>query len=240
MNMWSKLITAVRGGVNDMGDTIIDTQAIRILDQEIRDADEELKKSRESLAEIMAKQKVAEESLKRYDVKIAEYDGYGIKALQTGDEALALEVAAQIANIEEQRGVEQQQVDEYADSVAKLRKTIAQAESNIKRLKQQVDIVKATESVQKAQITVARRYGGSKAKLQTALDSMERVRRRQTETAARLDANEELVNELDNDPLKEKLKKAGIISGNSGAEAVLARLKVKAVSNEQGPEQSVE
>lgn len=227
MNMWSKLITAVRGGVNDMGDAIIDTQAIRILDQEIRDADEELKKSRESLAGIMAQQKVAEEALKKYDVKIAEYDSYGIKALQTGDEALAMEVAEKIAQLEEQRAAEQLQADEYAESVSKLRKSVAQAESNIKRLKQQVDIVKATESVQKAQITVARRYGGSKAKLQTALDSMERIKRRQTQTAARLDANEELERELNDDPLKEKLKKAGIISGNSGAEAVMARLKIK-------------
>lgn len=227
MNMWSKLLTAVRGGVNDMGEAIVDTQAIRILDQEIRDADEELKKSREALANILAQQKIAEESLKKYDTKIAEYDTYGIKALQTGDEALALEVAEKIAQLEAERGTEQKQVDDYAASIAKLRKSIAQAEGNIKRLKQQVDIVKATESVQKAQITVARRYGGSKAKQQTALDSMERIKKRQTQTAARLDAHEELEDELQEDQLKLKLKKAGIISGNSDAEAVLARLKVQ-------------
>lgn len=228
MNMWSKLLTAVRGGVNDMGEAIVDTQAIRILDQEIRDADEELKKSRESLADILAKQKVAEQSLKKYDTKIAEYDGYGIKALQTGNETLALEVADKIAQLESDRQTEQQQVDEYADSVAKLRKAMAQAEGNIKRLKQQVDIVKATESVQKAQITVARRYGGSQAKLQTALDSMERIKKRQNATAARLEANEQLETELVDDDLKAKLEKAGIISGNAGAESVLARLKAQA------------
>ena len=35
--------------------------------------------------------------------------------------------------------------------MAQLRKAVTQAEGNIKRLKQQVDTVKATESVQKAQ-----------------------------------------------------------------------------------------
>ena len=228
MNMWSKLLTAVRGGVNDMGEAIVDTQAIRILDQEIRDADEELKKSREALADILAKQKVAEQNLKNYDTKISEYDNYGVKTLQAGNEKLALEVAEKIAQLESERETEQQQVDEYADSVVKLRKAMAQAEGNIKRLKQQVDIVKATESVQKAQITVARRYGGSQAKLQTALDSMERIKKRQTQTAARLEANEQLNDELQDDQLTAKLKKAGIISGNAGAEAVLTRLKVQA------------
>lgn len=227
MNMWSKLLTAVRGGMNDMGEAIVDTQAIRILDQEIRDADEELKKSREALAEIMAKQKVTEEALKKYDTKVAEYDTYGIKALQVGNEKLALEVAEKIAQLEAERETEQQQADQYAESVTKLRKAMAQAESNIRRLQQQVDIVKATESVQKAQMTVARRYGGSKAKLQTALDSMERIKKRQTMTSARLEANEQLETELMDDQLKNKLKKAGIISGNADAEAVLNRLRVQ-------------
>lgn len=234
MNMWSKLIMAIRGGVNDMGDAIMDTQALQILDQEIRDADGELKKSCETLANIMIRQKTAEEAIKKYDVKIAEYDNYGIKAIKTGDEALAMEVAEKIAQIEEQRDMTQQQADEYAEGVKTLRKTIAQAESNIKRLKQQVDIVKATESLQKAQITVARRYGGGKAKLPTALDSMELIKKRQTAAAVCVNAGKEPDRELNDDPLKEKLKKAGIISSNSGAESVMLRLKMKAANINAG------
>ena len=56
MNVWSKLLTALRGGANEMGEAVVDSQALRILDQEIRDADLELRRSREALAEIMAKQ----------------------------------------------------------------------------------------------------------------------------------------------------------------------------------------
>lgn len=59
MNVWSKLLTALRGGANEMGEAMVDSQALRILDQEIRDADLELRKSKEALAEIMAKQKLA-------------------------------------------------------------------------------------------------------------------------------------------------------------------------------------
>lgn len=232
MKIWSKLLTAVRGGMNDMGEAIVDTQAIRILDQEIRDADEELKRSREALATIMAKQKVAAESLKKFDAKIAEYETYAIKALNAGDEALGLEVAEKIAQLESDRALEQEQVDEYAGSVAKLRAAVSQAEGNIKRLKQQVDTVKATESVQKAQITVARRYGGSQAKMQTALDSLERIKKRQDETNAKLEATEELNRESGEDQLKSKLEAAGIISGNAGAASVLARLKEKAAAAE--------
>lgn len=43
MNVWSKLLTALRGGANEMGEAMVDSQALRILDQEIRDADLELR-----------------------------------------------------------------------------------------------------------------------------------------------------------------------------------------------------
>ena len=38
-SIWSKLFTALRGGASEVGESIVDQQALRILDQEIRDAD---------------------------------------------------------------------------------------------------------------------------------------------------------------------------------------------------------
>ena len=34
-SIWSKLFTALRGGANEVGESIVDQQALRILDQEI-------------------------------------------------------------------------------------------------------------------------------------------------------------------------------------------------------------
>ena len=48
MAIFKKLVTALRGGINEAGETIVDTQALRILDQEIRDADNELKQAKRS------------------------------------------------------------------------------------------------------------------------------------------------------------------------------------------------
>ncbi len=45
MSVWKKLITAVRGGANEAAEAVADNQALRILDQEIRDAKEELRKT---------------------------------------------------------------------------------------------------------------------------------------------------------------------------------------------------
>jgi phage shock protein A len=45
MSVWQKLITAVKGGANEAAQNVVDGQAIRILEQEIREAKEELRKS---------------------------------------------------------------------------------------------------------------------------------------------------------------------------------------------------
>ena len=232
MNVWSKLVTAVRGGVNDLGEGVVDSQALRILDQEIRDADEELKKSREALASMMARQKMADEAVKKLDNKISEYEVYALKALDMGNEILGLEVAEKLAGLEVERNDEADRLADMAESVASLRKTVTQAENNIKRLRQQVDTIRATESVQKAQMTVARRQGGSDAKLQTALESLERIKRRQERAAAEIGAYNSMSDDNKDESLDAKLRAAGIIVSEVSAESVLARLQEKKAATE--------
>lgn len=227
MNIWLKMMTALRGGVNEAGEAIVDSQALRILDQEVRDAGEELKQSKNSLVAIIAHQKVSEEKVAKIKKDISEYEGYAIKALEKSDEVLAHEVAEKVAGFENQLVLEQDAVAGFKDNAAKLKAAIKLAESNIKRLKQQVDTVKATESVQRAQKTVADRHSGSNSKMRTAMDSLERIKEKQAMNAAKMNAASELEQETSVSSLQEKLEKAGIASSGKQADDVLERLKKK-------------
>jgi phage shock protein A len=223
--LWHRLVTAVRGGVNELGEAIAETQALRILDQEIRDNDSELHRVRATLAETMARCKVAQEQLAAANAAIEEYEGYARKALKAGEDALLREIAAKISLLEIDRNGHAGRVRDYTDGIAHLRKVVAQFEANIKRLKQQVDTVRATESVQRAQAAVAQRREGSEARVRTALDSLERIKRRQAERGAQLEAAEVFAGGLDDDALDAKLRRAGILAEDSGVDAVLSRLK---------------
>ncbi len=228
MNIWAKMITALRGGVNEAGEAIVDTQALRILDQEVRDAAEELKQSKDGLANIIAQQKLAEEKVGKLKSEIKTHEGYAVKALEKGDEALALEVAEKIANMEVSLSTEQASAAEFAASAAKLKAAIKQAESNIRRLKQQVDTVRATESVQRAQAAVSERHSGSNSKMRTAMDSLERIKEKQSLAEAKMNAAAELSEELGEESLQAKLAQAGISGNERSAEDILAKLKPKA------------
>jgi phage shock protein A len=227
MNLWSKMLTALRGGVNEAGEAMVDTQALRILDQEVRDASNELKLSKESLVSIIAQQKVAEQKANTLQESITEYEGYAIQALNKEDETLALEVAEKIAGLEDQLTSEAESVEGFSTSANTLKAAIASADNNIKRLKQQIDTVKATESVQRAQESVAQRYAGSNSKLQTAMDSLERIKQKQELTAAKLQASSELHADTGEQSLQNKLQKAGIAPQGHQASKVLERLKNK-------------
>lgn len=227
MNVWAKMITALRGGINEAGEVIIDSQALRILDQEVRDASEELKRSKDGLTTIIARQKLAEEKCSHLQANITEHEGYAIKAMEKGDEPLALEVAQKIADAENQLTVEKESAAEFGASADSLRKSIRLAEQNIRRLKQQIDTVKATDSVQRAQAAVAERYSGSHSKLRTAMDSLDRIKEKQDLNGAKIKAASELAKESSSDSLREKLEKAGIAPSGSNAQEILDRLKKK-------------
>ncbi len=227
MNIWAKMMTALRGGVNEAGEAVVDSQALRILDQEVRDASEELKLSKDSLAEIMARQKLAEEKCTTLGKQVSEHEGYAIKALEKDDEALALEVAEKISDLESRLSQEQEAASNYSESSAKLRSAIKQTEQNIKRMKQQVDTVKATENVQRAQAAVADRHSGSNSKMRTAMDSLERIKEKQALKEAQMSAASELAEDSVDASLQTKLEAAGIASSNSSADEILARLKKK-------------
>lgn len=227
MNLWSKMLTALRGGLNEAGEAAIDAQALRILDQEVRDASTELKLSKEGLVSIIAQQKVAEKKSQSLKDSISEYEGYALKALEQDDEVLALEISEKIAELENQQASELESVSGFSTSANNLKAAIASADNNIKRLKQQIDTVKATESVQRAQESVSQRYAGSNTKLQTAMDSLDRIKQKQTLAAAKLQATEELHANTSEQSLQDKLQKAGIANQGQQASNVLERLKNK-------------
>lgn len=227
MNVLSKMMTALKGTLNEVGEAIVDSQAIRILDQEIRDASEDLKYSQKRLNQLIAKQKLSEEKSGQLKEAIDEHEDYAKKALKKKDKDLAHELAVKIAELEGLLEAESQSATSFKEQVLQLEDAIAQAERDITRMKQQVDTVKATESMQKAQATVSVRNGGNKAKLQTAMDSLERIKQRQALKAKSMNSDQDVLSKVTDLDLEKKLEEAGIKPKKNTAEAVLERLKKK-------------
>lgn len=227
MSILKKLLTAARGAATEAGEEIVDANALRILDQEIRDATTELGKSKIALSEIMAKRKVADNAAQKLRDDMAKYETYASTALDSDDEALAIECAEKVAFLEEELEPQDQLITQFTISEENLKRAVKQADHNLSRMRQQVAAVKATEQVQKAQAATASRFSGSNASLSAATDSLARIKARQEETAAKLQASQELSDLSSTTDLDAKLKAAGIGGSAGGAGSVLDRIRAK-------------
>lgn len=208
-----KLWTALRGATNEGIEAVADSQSIRILDQELRDAKKELQACDINLTKIMAKRKLTEAKVKSLTTEVSTYTDHAIAASEKGDEALAIECAERVSELETTLETEQSILTGFTTSEKTLKANIAKAKTNVRRMEQQIDQVKATESVQKAQVAVSSRHMGANTKVKTALDSLERIKQKQQERSAELEAAEELANEESGSSLDAKLKQAGIQPG---------------------------
>ncbi|HNY32228.1 MAG TPA: PspA/IM30 family protein [Fibrobacteria bacterium] len=225
MGILSKIFTAVRGHASEAGEAIVDANALTIMDQEIRDADNEMRKSRDNLATVMAKRQLTADKLAAKQAKIKEYGGYIQAALGRNDEALATEVAAKLADLEGEVVTEEGLVKEYDESIVSLKKSILEAEDRIKRLKVKVDVVKARQHVIQAQRAASTANVGANSRVGAALESLDRIQNRQAEQSAKIKAADQLAREGTTAGLEERLRQAGITPGASSAQDVLARFR---------------
>lgn len=224
----AKIWSAIKGGTNEVVESVADSQAIRVLDQELREAKQELRKCDENLTKIMAKRKLAENKVNAINTDIDRYTQYAVTADEKGDQVLAVECAEKVADLEATLETEKSLLDGFLQSETALKTNIAKAKTNVRRMEQQIDQVKATESVQKAQIAVSSRHMGANSKVKTALDSLDRIKAKQAERNAQLDAAAELAEEESGGSLDAKLKKAGISSsGHKSGSDKLAELLAK-------------
>lgn len=226
-SIWKKLVTAVRGGASEVGEAVIDANALRILDQEIRDADSALVKAREGLIGIKAKHKLSTQRLDEHNSNITNWENRALQALNKGEEGLAGECAAKIAEIEALRDQEKALADQFGKQTSLLQEQVIKAEARIRGLKQQVEMAKARETVQRARVATANATGGANGAVETAVGSLARLKQRQDEQDAKLEAAEELASQSSGGDLERRLQDAGIGARSGGADDVLARLKAK-------------
>lgn len=227
MSIFKKIITAVRGGTREAGEAIVDANATRIFEQEIRDSEKHITIAKRDLTEVMAKQMQAARELDQLQSSIKEHEGYAMQALNQGNEALAMEVAEKIGELEKNATDQQQANESFLKNADRLKELIKTSERQLTDYKRQLSMVKTTESVQKATSAITDNFTQSNSKLLNAKDSLDRIKQKQAMFDDKLKAAEQLDAEDSDSSLQSKLQKAGIGAQQSSAQSILDRLKEK-------------
>ena len=227
MGIFSKIVTAIRGGANEAGEAIVDANLLRILDQEIRDAKNAMEKARRGLADLMAEKTGYERKTSEYGAKITEYEGYVVKALDKGDESLALEIAEKIAELNGELEYNENAVTQLKNTIITQKQFLSTSERKVKDLERETKMVRTTEGVQKTAEALSTNFTSTGSTLNSARASLDRIKARQQQNADRLKAGEELASESTGANLESKLADLGITKHSSKADDILGKLKAK-------------
>lgn len=220
-----RLWSALKGHTNKALEDAADSQALTILDQQIREAKKEIQQCGQSLHSIAAKRKLSENKVGSLQADIDKYSRSAAEHAESNRE-LALECAQRVGELEGLKSSEESILASYIKNEGTLKSNLATAKNNLRMLEQQVDQVKATEAVQKAQVAASTHFDGGNSKVKTALDSLERIKQKQAEKDAAIEAASELAELETGQDLDAKLRAANG-SGSSSSEDMLAKILAK-------------
>jgi len=228
MGILKNILTAVRGGASEVGESIVDANAVRILGQEIRDAQDAIGKAKQSLTGLKASEIKLKREINSLESDIASYESKAVQALEAGNEALAVEVAERIAEIESEAAEKGAEHSALSAQVNKINSMIRQREKVIQKNGRELEKIKTVEQLQKATSSMSTNFAATNASEHRVSKALERVKKKQANWEDRMEAGEWMEGEAGSDDLDRKLKDAGIgANTSSGASSVLERLKKK-------------
>ncbi len=227
MSVIRKMVTLLRSSARELGESVVDANATSIYEQEILDARHSIEQARGELTGVMAKEMQTARRIEQLKAEVSRYEGLAVEALNKSQEALAEEVAGQVAAMERELSDETQAHASYAVQVAKLKDLIKAAEARIRDHERQLAMAKTTESVYRATRSISDNLGAGGSRLVNARESLERIRQRHEDLADRMTAADELDKEFGHQALERKLAAAGIGEDADRTRQVMERIRAR-------------
>ena len=228
MSVLKDLMQAIKGGANELGEAVVDANAVRILEQEIRDAETAISSAKQSLTRMKSSEIRLRRDLSTLSADVADYEQKAIAALNAGEEALAAEVADRIAQVEGEREDKAGEQAALNAEVNKIHAMIKARERTIQKNKRELDKVRTVRELQRATESISRNFAATGSKGHRVSQALDRVKAKQQNWQDRMEAGDWLEAQENVDDIDAKLKAKGIGgSGTAAGSDVLARLKAR-------------
>ena len=227
MGVLRDMLTALKGGANEIGETIVDANAVRILEQEIRDAEAAIGSAKRSLTRMKSSEIKLKREIASLNADATDYEKKAVAALDAGEEALATEVAERIAELEAERTEKAGEQSALDAEVHKIHTMIKARERTIQKNKRELDKVRTVQELQRATESVSKNFAATGSSEHRVSKALERVKAKQQGWQDRMEAGEWLEGQEAGSDIDAKLRAKGIGTPAGGASDVLARLKAK-------------
>lgn len=233
MSVIKQLTTLIKGSAREGAQEIIDANALRLLDEQIRDLSQALQTAKKELTLIVAQRIARERDIKHIEQQIEEHEGLARKALTNGRDDLAHEIATELANIERQHSARQQSVKQMQEHEQQTQHSLRQASELLQDLRHQAALVRATNHSQNAHQRLNRQGSELGDQFDNARQTLIRIQERQQAVTDHLAAHKLVTATSDTkDALHERLVASGLIKQGPDAQDILARLSASVTQRE--------
>jgi phage shock protein A len=227
------LTTLMRGAAAEAEEAVFDANAIRILEQQLRDAAAALEHSKRELACAMAHRASEARAVEALDTRIAELETSAAAALAGNREDLAQEAATIIAANEDERAERRAAIERFDVDIARLRQLADDGRRRLTDLRRGLEMARAQEALRRAGANGRRALATGTGALRDAEATLQRIREQHMKCDDVAAAQEELERAGTQKDLDQRLAEAGFGPGlKTKPSDVMARLRRR---NEQSP-----
>lgn len=178
-----RLVSTVRGGVTELGNAVFGDKAMRLLDEQIRDSGDALHQARADLDVAKARRIHAEDELATIRNTLAKQEA-AVAAQLASSKPRQARTAAETVVATETRMQEAKAVfTDHQRIESQLAQAVQQLQDQLRRLHHQADLLRATDSLQRAQASVAKRQPGPEPHPEPATASAHRKKAAARKTA---------------------------------------------------------
>ena len=184
------LFKRIQEGMEGLAGAVMGDRAERLLDEEIRAVDDALHGARGEHAAAKARRVASEQHQAALAARIGEMEAKVEAALRQSRATQARKAADEVVQLQAERRQRAAESQQLATQERQFAHVVEQLEGRLRRLKHQLDILRASNSLQRAQATVARRQPGDLLYPEPAFASAARMKQRRAPTPASSAAGE--------------------------------------------------
>ncbi len=202
------LFKRIQEGMEGLAGAVMGDRAERLLDEEIRAIDDALHGARGEHAAAKARRVANDQHQAALTTRIGESEAKVEAALRQGRATQARAAAEDVVRQQAERSQRMEEGQALAAQERQFAHVVEQLEGRLRRLKHQLDILRASNSLQRAQATVARRQPGDALYPEPAFASAARMKQRRPPAQGTGAANQGTNRKAEADPAQAVLDRA--------------------------------
>ena len=203
------LTTLMRGAAAEAEQAVFDANALRILEQQLRDAAGALESSKKELACVMAHRASEARAIDALNQRVAELETSGSAAISGGREDLARDVATVIAATEDERTERTAAMQHFDTDIARLRQLSDDGRKRLIELRRGLELARAQDALRRAGANGRRALATGSGALRDAETTLAKIRESHLQSDDIAEAHATLDADASGKSLDDRLAAAG-------------------------------